>query len=338
MKNRIKLYNVPALVMALLIIIGISGYLIYNYVSIFGDQNIAESQTEKTDVIKDDKKEETKEPVPDPTLINGTWKSEVTEDGVFLEFTIDYPEVTNFNGIKGMVYDSDNGKYPYMIILKDENGTSKFYLDTADKDNIKVVYSSDGVEFDSFIAISRQDDASGDPGNTIDEPQNKPANTGSSGNTASTGNNKPSNSGSHSGNSSSSSGKKGHWETRYETVPAWDEQVLVKEGYYENVLVKDAWDEADTYCYAFGQDREMVYVCNTCGGQFSASEIDSHIASHGGGGWHNDYIDVGEPYCKEYKTDYIHHDAVYDRVWHEPEYKTVHHPEETRSYQVWVDD
>ena len=131
--------------------------------------------------------------------------------------------------------------------------------------------------------------------------------------------------------------KKGHWETRYETIPAWDEQVLVKAGYYESVLVTDAWDEEDTYCYAYGYDQIEVEVCNTCGAQFQGG-INQHLSETGHSGWHNEYVNVGEQHCLEYRTEYIHHDAVYKQVWHDPEYKTVHHPEETRSYQVWVDD
>ena len=142
-----------------------------------------------------------------------------------------------------------------------------------------------------------------------------------------------------SGSSSGDSGsqKKGHWETRYETIPAWDEQVLVKAGYYESVKVSDAWDEEDTYCYAYGYDQIEVEVCNTCGAQFQGG-INQHLSETGHSGWHNEYKNVGEQHCLEYRTDYIHHDAVYKQVWHDPEYKTVHHPEETRSYQVWVDD
>ncbi len=142
-------------------------------------------------------------------------------------------------------------------------------------------------------------------------------------------------SGFSSGNSGSQS--KGHWETRHETIPAWDEQVLVKAGYYESVLVSDAWDEEDTYCYAFGYDQVEVEVCNTCGAQFQGG-INQHLSETGHAGWHNEYITVGEQHCLEYKTEYIHYDAVYKQVWHDPEYKIVHHPEETRSYQVWVDD
>ena len=142
-------------------------------------------------------------------------------------------------------------------------------------------------------------------------------------------------SGSSSGNTGSQ--KKGHWETRCETIPAWDEEVLIKAGYYESVLVSEAWDEEDTYCYAYGYDQIEVEVCNTCGAQFQGG-INQHLSETGHSGWHNEYKNVGEQHCLEYRTDYIHHDAVYKQVWHDPEYKTVHHPEETRSYQVWVED
>ena len=101
--------------------------------------------------------------------------------------------------------------------------------------------------------------------------------------------------------------------------------------------MSDAWDEEDTYCYAFGYDQIEVEVCNTCGAQFEGG-INQHLSETGHSGWHNEYRNVGEQHCLEYRTDYIHHDAVYKQVWHDPEYKTVHHPEETRSYQVWVDD
>ena len=176
------------------------------------------------------------------------------------------------------------------------------------------------------------------------EGKSDAADTGST--SASSSNTKPSNSqsnqtGSHSNTSNSNSASNssnGHYETRYETIPAYDEEVLVKEGYYETVLVKEAWDEEDTYCYAFGQDQVEVAVCNTCGESFADGSINSHLQETLHSGWHNEYVLTGDPYCKEYRTDYIHHDAVYDKVWHEPEYKTVHHPEEIRSYEVWVDD
>ena len=131
--------------------------------------------------------------------------------------------------------------------------------------------------------------------------------------------------------------KKGHWETRYETIPAWDEQVLVKEGWTEKILVKDAWDEEDTYCYAFGYDQVEVEVCNTCGARFLGG-INQHLSETGHSGWHNEYENVGEQHCLEYRTEYIHHDAEYKYVYHEPEYTIVHHPEETISYKVWIED
>ena len=49
-------------------------------------------------------------------------------------------------------------------------------------------------------------------------------------------------------------------------------------------------------------------------------------------------IDTGEAHCLSYGEDIIHHDAVYERIYHEPEYTAIHHPEEIKEYQVWVND
>ena len=62
----------------------------------------ADNTVENSEPKPEEKKEETiKDPEPDHTLINGYWKTETTEDGRFLEFTIDYPEVINFDEIGG---------------------------------------------------------------------------------------------------------------------------------------------------------------------------------------------------------------------------------------------
>ena len=218
--------------------------------------------------------------------------------------------------------------YAASVYGRKENETVK-----ADTENEKAERNDDKADNSSVSTVSipdtKEDESEKQDSKDESKEENKPA-----------ANNNPGTSSSDSQSSdnpaSSSIEHKGHWETRYETIPAYDEQVLVKEGYYENVLVKDAWDEEDTYCYAWGQDQIEVEVCNTCGAQFQGG-INQHLSETGHSGWHNDYILSGDPYCQEYKTDYIHHDAVYDRIWHEPEYKTVHHPEETRSYQVWVE-
>ena len=196
-------------------------------------------------------------------------------------------------------------------------------------------FSSNGHKEDTNSSEKPSDSEEGksdatDTGSTSANNSNtKPSNNQSnqSGNYSNTGN-----------SNSTTTGSNGRYETRYETIPAYDEEVLVKEGYYETVLVKEAWDEEDTYCYVFGQDQVEVAVCNTCGESFTDGSINSHLQETLHSGWHNEYVLIGDPYCKEYKTDYIHHDAVYDKVWHEPEYKTVHHPEEIRSYEVWVED
>ena len=180
------------------------------------------------------------------------------------------------------------------------------------------------------------------------EDSNKPSTTGTAANnnenktnnSSTTGNNKPSTNNSGSGNNSGNSGSSGN-----NTGCTWvDKKVLVSEGHYEQRLVKAAWSEwietkaawteEDTYCYAWGQDRVEVYICNGCGAVFySGSEANSHRNPDNPacGGWHNDYIDVGEPHCKEWKTEYINHPAEgyyqnhpaeYESVWVDAVYKT----------------
>ena len=147
---------------------------------------------------------------------------------------------------------------------------------------------------------------------------------------------------------SSSDKKTGH----YETIPAYDETMLVKEAYDEqilvrkgectSVLVKDAWDEEvwDPGAW-YGSDTVDAKVCNGCGEVFygSISEHMSENPDHGG--WHNEQIAQGEPYWHGTKS-IIHHDAVYETrcepdeyttVHHEAEYKTIHHEEQ----KVWVE-
>lgn len=132
----------------------------------------------------------------------------------------------------------------------------------------------------------------------------------------------------------------GHYETRTEVIPAWDEKVLVKDGYYETVLVKEAYDEKQTYCLIFGYDKIHVFICGQCGHQASSYDgINAHFdSSESCGSYSEQDIDTGEAHCLSYGEDIIHHDAVYEKIYHEPEYTTIHHPEEIKEYQVWVND
>ena len=138
----------------------------------------------------------------------------------------------------------------------------------------------------------------------------------------------------------SNSKPSGHYETRTEVIPAWDEKVLVKDGYYEDVLVKQAYDEKQTYCLIFGYDKIHVFICGQCGHQASDYDaINAHFdSSESCGSYSEQDIDTGEAHCLSYGEDIIHHDAVYEKIYHEPEYTTIHHPEEIKEYQVWIND
>ena len=133
--------------------------------------------------------------------------------------------------------------------------------------------------------------------------------------------------------------KKGHWETVVVTEPAWDEYILVKEGWTENVLIKDAWEEEETYCSVYGQDSYSGYECNCGKVSGTLEEVMKHVNEDDScNSWHNKTIYYGEPHCQAYQTDYIHHDAQYQKICHDPEYRTVHHESRTYEKQVWVED
>lgn len=151
----------------------------------------------------------------------------------------------------------------------------------------------------------------------------------------------------NSGNNPGGSEKKGHWENVL-VKEAWDEEVtenvLVKDAWTEKVLVKDAWDETVQECTALGQDSREVAVCNYCGYVSDGSDIWDHCSTCGkdGGGssFRNDREYYGEVHCLAYDTSVIHHDAEYSYIQHDAEYKTVtktvHHDAEYK--QVWVED
>lgn len=133
--------------------------------------------------------------------------------------------------------------------------------------------------------------------------------------------------------------KKGHWETIVISEPAWDEYVLVKEGWTENILVKDAWDEEETYCSVYGQDSYSGYECNCGKVSGTLEEVMKHVNEDDScNSWHNKTIYYGEAHCQAYQTEYIHHDAQYQKIYHDPEYRTVHHASRTYEKQIWVED
>lgn len=334
MKERLKKYNIPILVLALLVLIGGFGYIVYDYSNLFVNNQNAVVENTKPE-IKDEKKEESiKE--PDHTLINGYWKTETTEDGRFLEFTIDYPEVTNFDGTKGTVkYDSKTKRY--IVTIKHKTGDSVVYLGDINNNNCTIYYYENGEKDVKTLAANRDPDSV--PENVIDKPETGTSNSGNNKPSASTGNNKPpaSNSG------TSSNNPKGHYEERQVCVQeAYDEQVLVKKGECTSVLVKEAYDSQEMVYLEgayYGSDMQEVWVCNQCGAVYTDHGIVDHISnSDTCGSYHNDYIPINDPYWHnvEYKT--VHHDAVYETQCEPDEYKTVHHDAVYDTQMVWVED
>ncbi len=346
MKERLKNYNIPILVLALLVLIGGFGYIVYDYSNLFVNNQNAVVEDTKPE-IKDEKKEEyIKE--PDHTLINGSWKTEILEDGRFLEFTINYPEVTNFDGTKGTVeYDAESKGY--IVTIKHETGVDTVFLISDFDDNTGTVYYyENGSEELNTLAMNRDPETAPDnvlANTTEQKPEanqntasnNKPSSSANNNKpSASTGNAKPP--ASNSGNSSNN--PKGHYEERQVCVQeAYDEQVLVKKGECTNVLVKDAWDEqvADYSNAYFNGDPVEVVVCNQCGAVVYGNFFEVH-GNEEHRGWHNEVRDTCEPYWHNVTYKTVHHDAVYETQCEPDEYKTVHHDAVYETQMVWVED
>ncbi len=339
MREKLKNYNIPMLVLSLLIMTGCFGYVIYNRNNIFGDID-AQNNVVSVDHVENKKEEVVESKEPDHTLINGYWKSETTEEGRFLEFTIDYPEVTNFDGAKGTVrYDPESKRY--IVTIKHETGDSVVYLGDINNNNCTIYYYENSEKDEKTLSANRDPDSV--PENVIDKPAEQKPETGTSnsGNnkpSANTGNNKPS--GNSSGNSNN---PKGHYEERQVCVQeAYDEQVLVKKGECTNVLVKEAYDSQEMVYLEgayYGADRQEIMACNQCGAEFWNGGAADHIAnSEGCGGYHNEFRDISEPYWHNVDYRTVHHDAVYETRCEPDEYKTVHHDAVYETQMVWVED
>lgn len=173
----------------------------------------------------------------------------------------------------------------------------------------------------------------------------KKTESNSTANTSNNTNNSNNNSGNNSStntNSNVGTGKK-EQNCRYETIPAWTEQVLVKDGWTEKVLIKDGWTENVQTCSKLGQESREVYVCWHCGyTSASSSDVANHTATCGpkecgpngdegcGASYHNDIEYYGEVKCLEYITESVYHEPEYQYIYHEPEYKKVEHPAEQK--------
>ncbi len=319
-----------------------------------------ETKEETTVAVPLSDKQEQSEVKPDhASLLNGYWKSESTEDGRFLEFTVNYPEVENFNGISGKLEALDNYKFDYRLTFTDENGTSVFYINSLEGNSALVWYDNEDGNYTNSLKLERDPETAPVTETqtaTVSSEGNKPT-TGTASNNASTeqntstastqdkpvsSNSKPSgNTSASSGDSSSesgnTSGKTGHYEERQVLVSeAYDEQVLVKKGECTSVCVQEAYDtEEMVYLDGayYGPDQEVVLVCNQCGEIWTDDHMSETHRS-----WHSESRNVSEPYWHnvEYKT--VHHDAVYETKCEPDEYKTVHHDAVYKTEKVWVED
>ena len=275
----------------------------------------------------------------DPALMNGTWIS-AEDNPHYWEFTFDAPQVrTDKEDVTGMIEESDDERFQYRVVIISCEGQTVYYLDRIDDDNAWLWIPGSSGLYKGHVKLHR-----GESGTEVIGASSK-TDTGS----------KPSNSSvpsdpSHPempddpsvpSDSDPCEEQQGHWEYIQVLVSeAWDEQVLVSAGYWEEELVSEAWDEEITYCAITGYDQVQVYVCNQCGAVFhSGNEANQHIANSAGcGGWHNEYQNEGEEHCLSYDSYTKHHDAVYRNIWHDPVYSTVHHDAVYRTEKVWVSD
>ncbi|MDO4197991.1 MAG: hypothetical protein Q4D13_03230 [Erysipelotrichaceae bacterium] len=149
------------------------------------------------------------------------------------------------------------------------------------------------------------------------------------------------------------SSSSGHYETVMvsaaydETVPSYDEQVLVKEAWIEEVLISEAYSEEIEYCKEYGYDTYFGYICSGCGYTTeSIDEMNAHVEADwndGCGSYSGQNITYGEAHCLLQDSYTLYHEAVYDYVYHEPEYKTINHPSYVVHHdavykKVWVED
>ena len=103
------------------------------------------------------------------------------------------------------------------------------------------------------------------------------------------------------------------WDETVVTKEAWDEQVLVSAAWDETVVTKEAWDEPQL---------EWCGVCNACGHVFRAGEdILVHMESGCWSSWHDEWVQVGT----------IHHDAETTVVHHE----ATGHNEQVVDQEAW---
>ena len=115
------------------------------------------------------------------------------------------------------------------------------------------------------------------------------------------------------------------WDETVVTKEAWDEQVLVSAAWDETVVTKEAWDEPQL---------EWCSICNACGHVFRAGEdLPAHMAEGCWSSWHDEWVQVGTIH-HDAETTVVHHDAVYNTVHHDAETTVVHHEATGHNEQV----
>lgn len=339
MKKRLQNYNIPILIVAILTVISGFGYITYNQNEIFTVQEIVEEP------LIDEQKNETittvitEEQTVDHAVINGRWESEKLSSGAYLNFTIDYPKVINYNDEIGSIEERNVGSNnQYIVYLKDGDGKLKLFIKDLNGDSATIWYPNEEGKYLDYLVLTRTEKPAEAEQETVTETpaqdntasqQSKPS--GSSGNNSNS-------SGNGSGNSSGTgtSGKSGHYEDQLVCVQeAYDEQVLVKKGECTQVCVQEAYDtEEMVYLDGafYGPDTEERAWCYTC-----QHFWDDHceLAGHA---FNNKTVNLTEPYWHnvEYRT--VHHDAVYETQCEPDVYETVHHDAVYETQKVWVED
>ena len=136
-----------------------------------------------------------------------------------------------------------------------------------------------------------------------------------------------------------------------EIKPAWDEQVLIREAYDE--VVNEAWDETVITKDAWDETVEVpVYephaVCDACGFVFDTegytqTQLTEHMKMHAVAGeptsWGDRDIQIGTTEVT------VCHEAEYttvhhdaEIVHHEAEYRTIHHDSETIHHEAVTEE
>ena len=345
MENK-KKKNWPIILLVVLLLLGGGGCFAYfnNYLEPIGlpfkvkteEETLKAEDPEPEEVKKEEVKVEPVQEIKrDYSNINGKWESEKRSNGQYLNFEIDYPKVINFNDEVGSIEEKNIGtKCQYTVYLKDGEGRLKLFIKDLDGDSATIWYpNEEGKYLDHLVLTRTEKPAEVEQENTTETPahdntatqQPKPSGTSGSNTTGS---------GNSSGNGSSN--KSGHYEERQVLVKeAYDEQVLVKKGACTDVLVQEAYDtEEMVYLDGafYGPDTEERAWCYIC-----EHFYDDHCEQQGHP-FNNKTVELTEPYWHNVDYRTVHHDAVYETRCEPDAYETVHHDAVYETQKVWIED